>query len=200
MVPVPDVTDLETFNEELARQCREDLARQLRGQPMTKAERLQEEGGELLPLPKQSFTARRVELAKSSSLSLVRFDSGDYSVPTAYANRPVAAVGSINEVRLIVNDHLVARHARDWGRQNVHYDPRHYLALLERKPGALDFARPLEEWEPPACFGLLRRRLETDAGPEGRREFIRVLRLLESCTLGELTLAVERALARLACL
>ena len=64
-------------------------------------------------------------------------------------------------MRLIVDDRIVARHPRDWARQNVHYDPLHYLALLERKPGSLDFARPLEDWQLPECFGVLRRRPES---------------------------------------
>ena len=42
---------------------------------------------------------------------------------------------------------------------------------------------------------MLRRRLEGDLGSDGRREFIKVLRLLESCELGELARAVDRALA-----
>jgi hypothetical protein len=106
----------------------------------------------------------------------------------------VTAVGNIQEVRLIVNDRVVACHPRDWARENVHYDPLHYLALLERKPGSLDFARPLEQWQLPECFGVLRRRLEGDRQAGGRREFIRVLRLLETLELKELSRAIERAL------
>ena len=41
-------------------------------------------------------------------------------------------------VLLIVNDRVVATHPRDWARENVHYDPLHYLALLERKPGSYE--------------------------------------------------------------
>jgi len=67
----------------------------------------------LLPLPAQTFEAWRVEPAKANSLSLVRFDTNDYSVLTAYAHHPVTAVGNIQEVRLIVNDQVVARHPRD---------------------------------------------------------------------------------------
>ena len=85
-------------------------------------------------------------------------------------------------------------HRRRWGREQVTYDPVHYLALLERKPGALDFAAPLEGWELPVCFGVLRRRLEAEFGGPGTRQFIKVLRLLEGATLRELTRAVERAL------
>ena len=44
----------------------------------------------------------------------------------------------------------------------------HYLALLERKPGGLDYARPLEQWDLPACFPLLRCRLEA-ADPDSIR-------------------------------
>ncbi len=195
MVPVPRVDDLEEFNEQLAQACRADLERRLRGQPTTKQGLLEEEQWVLLSLPKQSFEARRVEQAKANSLSLVRFDTNDYSVPTAYAHHPVTAVGNIQEVRLIVGDRVVARHPRDWARENVHYDPLHYLALLERKPGALDFARPLADWKLPECFGVLRRRLEAERQSDGRREFIKVLRLLEILELGELARAIERALA-----
>jgi hypothetical protein len=65
---------------------------------------------------------------------------------------------------------------------------------LERKPGALDFARPLEQLELPSCFAHLRRRLEADLGSSGTREFIKVLRLMERATLHELTGAIEAAL------
>jgi len=70
----------------------------------------------------------------------------------------------------------------------------HYLALLERKPGALDFAAPLEGWDLPVCFGVLRRRLEAEFGGPGTRQYIKVLRLLEGAEPAELTRAVERSL------
>jgi hypothetical protein len=41
---------------------------------------------------------------------------------------------------------------------------------------------------------VLRRRLEADLGSAGTREYIKVLRLMESATLKELTGAVEQAL------
>ena len=40
----------------------------------------------------------------------------------------------------------------------------------------------------------MRRRLEADLGSQGTREFVKVLRLMEHATLGELTGAVEAAL------
>ena len=42
---------------------------------------------------------------------------------------------------------------------------------------------------------MLRRRFEAAWGETGVRHFIQVLRLLEKCSLGELAVAVERALS-----
>ena len=50
--------------------------------------------------------------------------------------------------------------------------PLHYLALIEQKPGALDQARPLQDWALPEQFLQLRRLLEARMGARGKREFI----------------------------
>jgi len=103
-------------------------------------------------------------------------------------------VASVDTVRIVVGDRVAAVHRRCWGREQVFYEPVHYLALLERKPGAFDFAAPLEGWELPVCFGVLRRRLEAELGGPGTRQFIKVLRLLEWARPAELTRAVAQAL------
>jgi hypothetical protein len=185
---------LEPLNVGLEAKCRADLLRQVRGKPATKAELLEEERPALLPLPFEAFVAARVEQPWVDSLSLVRFDTNDYSVPTAYAHHRVTAVGTVDTVRFVVGDQVVAIHRRCWDRAKVFYDPVHYLAVLERKPGALDFAAPLAGWELPVCFGVLRRRLEAEFGGPGTRHYIKVLRLLEWTTPHELTRAVEQAL------
>jgi Transposase and inactivated derivatives len=195
MVPVPEFASFAALNAYLAACCVADLSRRVRGKSQTKAERLEIDRAALLALPSVSFEARRVIAAKSNSLSLVRFDRNDYSVPTAYAHHDVTAVGGIGEVVIAVGPTVVARHPRCWAKERTTYEPRHYLALLERKPGALDVARPLEAWDLPACFAILRRRLEADLGSAGTREFIKVLRLLESASLRELAAAVEAALS-----
>jgi hypothetical protein len=194
LVPVPETDSLELLNTELEQQCRNELSRTLRGKSATKEELFAEEQTWFLALPQQEFEARRVGTAKANSLSLVRFGCNDYSVPTEYAHHDVTVIGGIEEVRLVVGDRLVARHPRHWGKEHIEFNPIHYLALLERKPGALDYARPLENWNLPECFGLLRRRQEAELEKHGTREFIKVLRLLEHATLPELTGAVEYAL------
>jgi transposase len=194
MVPLPEFDDFEEFNRKLADDCRQDLARKLRGKSGTKAERLEEDRQAMLPVPDNRFEARRVQDGQSNSLSLVRFDRNDYSVPTKYAHRELTVVGSLDRVRIVADSHVIAEHVRDWESENVHYEPVHYLALLERKPNSLDFGKPFENWDLPQGFAILRRRLESDSGGEGRREFIKILRLLESHSAEELGKAIHRAL------
>jgi transposase len=195
MVPVPRVESYEALNPQLEEACRQDLQRTVRGKAGTKAQLLAEEQGSLQAIPADCFEARRVRTAMANSLSLVRFHCNDYSVPTAYAHHDLTVVGTLQEVRILLGDTVVATHRRHWDKQQVQFDPVHYLALLERKPGALDFARPLENWPLPECFGILRRRLENELSGLGTRQFIKVLRLLEPASLGPVTDAVEQALA-----
>ena len=193
-VPVPQVESLEELNRYLEQRCREDLGRKLRGKIQTKAQLLEEDRAKFLPLPVGEFEASRKVSTTASSLSLVRFDQNDYSVPVAYAHHPVVVHGLCHEVRLSYDGREIARHRRIWDQEQVCFDPLHYLALLERKPGALDYARPLEQWNLPAGFGVLRRRLENELGGEGTREYIRVLRLLEKYPMARLSAAIEEAL------
>jgi hypothetical protein len=74
------------------------------------------------------------------------------------------------------------------------FEPLHYLELLEQKTRALDQAAPLVGWQLPDCFLTLRRLLEARLGKPGSREYIQVLRLLETFALEQVTGAVEDAL------
>jgi transposase len=195
LVPVPSFGSFAELNIHLEAACTADMDRSVRGKPEGKGERLEQDRAAMLEIPAEPFEIRRVEQRHANSLSLVRFDRNDYSVPTANAHHQVTAFGSIDDVRLAVGTEVVATHPRCWSKEQVFFDPRHYLALLERKPGALDFARPLENWGLPGCFSTLRRRLEGDLGHVGTREYIKVLRLMEKATVKELASAIEVALS-----
>jgi transposase len=193
-VPVPQVRDFEALNAHLRQRCQEDLGRRLRGQAGTKAQLLEEERKVFLPLPAARFEACRKVSTTASSLSLVRFDRNDYSVPVAWAHHPIVAKGYCERVALYAQGRCVAEHRRIWEEEQVSFEPLHYLALLERKPGALDHARPLAQWTLAECFGILRRRLEAEGQGDGTREYIRVLRLLERHSMSQVREAVEAGL------
>jgi len=74
------------------------------------------------------------------------------------------------------------------------FDPMHYLPLLEQKVGALDQAAPLQGWELPDEFATLRRLLEARMGKKGKREYVLVLRLLETFEMVHVHGAIKYAL------
>jgi transposase len=193
-VPVPQVSDLEELNAFLLERCKSDLGRRLRGKAGTKAQLLKEDQAAFQELPPSPFDASRKTSTTVNSLSLVRFDCNDYSVPVCYAHRPVVVKGYVDRVRIYKDDELISDHPRIWAKEKVLFNPVHYLALIEQKPGALDYARPLEDWDLPECFGELRTRLEAELNGSGAREFVKVLRLLEKHSLSRLTKAVQEGL------
>jgi len=193
-VPVPQVRDLDELNAHLLARCHDDRQRRVRGSAATKEVLLDEDRAAFIPLPAAPFDACVKRSTTADSLSLVRFDDNDYSVPVRYAHHTVVVRGYVDRVVLCHKGEMVAEHRRRWGREGVSFDPVHYLALLERKPGALDHARPLDGWALPGCFEVLRRRLEAERDGEGTREFIRVLRLLEKHPPDRLAAAVEHGL------
>ena len=89
---------------------------------------------------------------------------------------------------------VIARHSRSYEREDMIFDPLHYLALLEQKTNALDQAAPLVGWKMPEGFGELRRLMEARLGKKGKREFIQVLRLAETFALTEVAQAIDDAL------
>ena len=192
-VPVPAVRDFKELNAHLRTMCRDDLQRRLRGQTLTKAQLLLEDRAAMRPLPATPFEACRTVSTIANSLSLVRFDSNDYSVPVEYAHHPVVAKGYVDRVVLCCGPQVIARHQRSWQKERQVFDPLHYLRLAERKPGSLDHSRPLAQLEQPQCLQALRRRLESER-EDGTREYIGVLRLLEKHSLAALTAAVEKGL------
>ncbi len=142
LVPVPRVDSLKTLNRQLVERCENDLKRQLRGKTAPKQVLLVEEQSCFRPLPQQTFQARRLGRANADSLSLVRFDCNSYSVPTKYAYRRITIVATVDEVRLIFEDKLIARHQRHRDCEQCFSNALHYLALLERKRGGFDHAKP----------------------------------------------------------
>ena len=194
LVPVPDVADFATLNAHLERRCLDRLDHRVRGHTESIGERLERDLAALQTRPGAPYEACDRKAGRVSALSLVRYDRNDYSVPTAYGHRAVLVRGYIEEVLIACGAEIIARHPRSYAREDFIFDPRHYLALLERKVGALDQAAPLQGWELPEAFATLRRLLETRMGTPGKREYVQVLRLLEMFRPEEVEAGVAEAL------
>jgi transposase len=196
LVPLPRAATFEELNAQLEARCRGRFADRLRGHDTTIGARLAGDQAALLELPAVPYEPCDQRPGRVSSLSLVRYRNTDYSVPTAYGHRSVMIRGYVERVEIVCGHERIACHRRSYAREDFVFDPLHYLALLEEKPGALDQAAPLAGWQLPEVFGVLRRLLEARLGKAGKREFVQVLRLLEVFRLDDVTAAVTAGLAR----
>lgn len=194
MVPVPCAASWEELNAQLTERCRQRRERKLWGHAETIGERFERDRERLLPLPAAPYEACEKRPARASSQALVRYETNDYSVPVAYGHQRVLLKAFVWEVVIACGSEVIARHRRSYGREEMVFDPRHYLALLERKTRALDQAAPLQGWELPAEFPELRRQMEALLGKRGRREYVQALRLLETFPLEEVSAAIRQAL------
>ncbi len=194
LVPIPRVETIEALNTHLAARCRERQAAKLRRHQETIAERLERDQTAFLSLPSTPYDACDRCTGRATSLSLVRYKANDYSVPVAYGHREVLIRGYVGRVVISCAAEVIAQHLRSYEREDLIFDPLHYLPLIERKIGAFDQAAPLRGWDLPEVFATLCRLLEARMGKAGKREYVQVLRLMETYRPADVEAAVREAL------
>ena len=194
MVPMPHAESFEALNVRLEEHCRRRMSDRLRRHAETIGERLVRDHAAFLSLMPPPYDACDRRPGRVNSLSLVRYKGNDYSVPVAYGHREVLIRGYVGEVIISCGAETIARHRRSYEREDLVFDPLHYLPLIEQKIGALDQAAPLQGWDLPEVFATLRRLMEARMGKPGKREYVQVLRLMETFRLADVEAAVRDAL------
>ncbi|HLW86677.1 MAG TPA: IS21 family transposase [Candidatus Sulfotelmatobacter sp.] len=194
MVPRPRFATWDAFNAHLLVQSQKRRERKLRGHQQTIGERFEKDRERLLSLPAAPYEACDKRSTRVTSMSLVRYRTNDYSVPVEWGHREVLVKGFVHEVVICAANEVIARHPRSYEREDMIFNPLHYLALLEQKTNALDQAAPLVGWKMPEGFDELRRLMEARLGKKGKRECVQVLRLLETFALAEVEQAIDDAL------
>ena len=194
MVPAPRFDSFDDLNADLEAKC---LARQgetLRGHDRTIGEHLLSDSDALMVLPVAQYEACDHVSTRATSISMVRYKSNDYSVPVAFAHHNVHVRGFVHEVIIGCGNDLIARHKRSYAKADMVFNPLHFLPLLEQKIGALDQAAPLQGWDLPDVFATLHRLLEARMGKPGKREYVQVLRLLETFDVDNVQGAIQQAI------
>ncbi len=129
-----------------------------------------------------------------SPTCLVHVERNRYSVPASFANRPVSVRLYAERVVIAAEGEILAEHARIIERSHLPgrtvYDWRHYLSVLQRKPGALRNGAPFTQL--PEGFKRLRTALMKRAG--GEREMVEILALVLHHDEQAVLTAVELAL------
>ena len=194
MTPIPHAASFDDLNTMLTDRCRQRQGERAGRHSGTIGERLVADLAAFEDLPATPLEPCEKRIARVSSTSLVRYRCNDYSVPTTFGFRDVLVKGFVDEVVILCAGEEIARHRRDYGTGTFVFDPLHYLMLIETKPNSLDQAAPLQGWNLPEAFQHLRHLLEARMGTRGKREFIQVLRLLETIAMPIVTDAVTEAI------
>ena len=113
-----------------------------------------------------------------SSTCLITYDNNRYSVPASFANRPISLHVYSDRLVMVAEEKVIAEHMRVFTRDHSQrgktiYDWRHYLSVLQRKPGALRNGAPFLEL--PDSFRKLQKQLLKHPG--GDRDMVDILAL-----------------------
>jgi len=114
-----------------------------------------------------------------TSTCLISHEHNRYSVPASFANRPVSLRVYPNRLVIVAEANVIATHERVFSRDHsvsgkTIYDWRHYLSVVQRKPGALRNGAPFAEL--PESFRQLQAQLLKRPG--GDREMVDILALV----------------------
>jgi transposase len=130
--------------------------------------------------------------ASVSKTCLVRFDHNRYSVAASAVGRPVEIRAYAERIELRQGGHVVGDHRCCFGRDQIVFNPWHYVPVLVRKPGALRNGAPFKNWVLPAGLERIRRTLAGSA--DGDRQMVAILAAVLSDGLAAVDAACLEAL------
>ena len=172
--PRPKVKTLEELNAWLDDQCRAyaQRTRHPEFRDRTIWEVFEEESASLMPFlgPFAGFSEKPM---RATTTCLITHDRNKYSVDARAAGRSVLVRAYADRIVVLLDDEVVADHPRSFRRDQVVYDPWHYLPVLMRKPGALRNGAPFKDWDLPAPWPSVRAKLRGHA--DGDRQFVKIL-------------------------
>jgi len=186
---------LEELNEWLEGECRNHAATAKHPELKDKTvdEVFSEEKQKLLALPVSPFDGYQKSVSRVSPQLLISFDRNRYSVDSTAVGKTVSVRAYANHINIVMNGTVVGIHRRHFGPDKVIYDPWHYLAVLEKKPGALRNGAPFKQWDLPASMGEVKTIL--DARTDGDRQFGSILSVVSRYGLGPVATACAQVIA-----
>ena len=193
--PQPEVESFAELNTRILTELDVDLDARSVSDSRSVREAWAAERAHLRPLPPHPPESCRTLSSVADKFGNVRVDRVTYSLPSEYAYRPAWAKLFHDRVELAVDGAVVACHERSFEEGALVLEPRHVLALLERKSRAVGEATALQQWKLPRAFYEIREALRSHTRRPDR-EWVQVLRLLEAHPEVEVEAAVAEALER----
>jgi hypothetical protein len=171
-----------------ARRCPED-------ESITVTEAFLQEQERLLALPGDAFPSEEIKAVSAGKTPYVRFDLNDYSIPHTCVARSLTVAATLEEVRILDGQMLIATHPRSYDRRQQIESPEHVEDLVAEKHQASAHRGTDQLVQAiPASRALLAGAVER--GEPLARTVRALAELLERYGVAELKVAIEEALAR----
>jgi transposase len=142
-----------------------------------------------MPIPFDGFAEKT---GRISATSLVNFERNRYSVECRFVGQVASVRAYAERIVVVCAGEIIGEHARCFERGKTRYNPWHYVAALERKPGALRNGAPFKDWNLPGALTRLRERLARHS--DGDRQFVEILSMVAVYGLEAVTEACAAAL------
>ena len=126
-----------------------------------------------LAAPRGPFDGLVEKAVRASTTCLIMADHNRYSVDAPAAGRMLLVRSHAERIVVLLDGAVVAEHVRQLRRDQIVYDPWHYLPVLVRKPGVLRHGAPFKDWELPGGLAQVRAKLQRHA--DGDQQFVKAL-------------------------
>ena len=191
--PTRKVKSIEELNDMLRGECLH-WARNQR-HPVYKEQSVwsvfETERASLLPWPR-AFDGYAERTVRVSSTALVSFDRNRYSVACKAAGRTAELRSYADKIVVMHDGERVAEHPRCFQRDQMVFDPWHYLPVLQKKPGALRNGAPFKDWDLPHSIMRTWQRLKHY--PDWDRQLVDILACVPIYGLDAVAAACNEAL------
>ncbi len=151
----------------------------------------------MLDLPKGIYRNYSLYSGVVDKYLTVRIKRNRYSVPAGYRQKTVTLELGLTDVRVIYQNQVIAIHKREFLRDRWVINPWHYLAALQRKPGAFAGSRILSHMEKnwnPVVKKVYDMQVKKYGEIEGAKEFISTLLCFKDRTHEDMIAVLELSL------
>jgi transposase len=141
LVPVPVITDFDTYNEELLRLCDEDHDRDHYEHGILIQKLWEDEKQHLLALPEHEYEVFKYDSLKVDKYGFIKVDTTKYGLSPEMLDKVVQAKIYFDKIEIFYDHSLLKVFRRSYEKNGEDCNWKDYLPSLIKKPGATEHTR-----------------------------------------------------------
>jgi len=193
LLPPQPIVDLEGFNEQLLKDCMEDLEREHYVKEELLSNLFAAEAEAMLPLPQEAFRVFTLEKVKTDKYSFIQYDNNRYSTSPEYAKCEMWLEIGAYELRVLNSKYEhIATHERKYGKEaQPCIDFENYIGSLSQKPRAF-----MDSPYFPTLPEAVQKHLNNCTYPELKKMLLTLVPIIREGKIGDAAAVLELATIR----